>query len=176
MYDFEQYFILKKPIEMELMFLEANVVAVVNGLLLSLVDILLDTPKLKRESFRYILTIKSITYIVTMFISIVSIFVLHGIITGRDNNLLYSLNYTLASQYTIALYLYGAFISLLINFLKEVNKKFGPGILLSFFPGGIITQAVEDRMFMFIDLKASTTIAEKLGHIRYSRLIQDCFL
>ena len=39
MYDFEQYFILKMPIEMELMFFEANVVAVVNGLLLSVVCI-----------------------------------------------------------------------------------------------------------------------------------------
>ncbi len=175
MYDFEQYFILKKPIEMELMFFEGNVVAIVNGLLLSFVDILFDTPKFKRESFRYIITVKSIAYIVTMFISIVSIFVLHGIIINRDNNLLYSLEYTLGSQYTIALYLYGAFISLLINFFKEVNKKFGPGILLKLFSGRYYNPRVEDRIFMFIDLKASTTIAEKLGHIRYSRLIQDCF-
>lgn len=175
MYDFEQYFILKKPIEMDLMFLEANVVAVVNGLLLSLVDILFDTPKFKRESFRYIITVKSLAYIVTMFVSIVSIFVLHGNLTNRDNNLLYSLNYTLNSQYTLALYLYGAFISLLINFLKEVNKKFGPGILVKLFSGRYYNPRVEDRIFMFIDLKASTTIAEKLGHLRYSRLIQDCF-
>jgi adenylate cyclase len=27
----------------------------------------------------------------------------------------------------------------------------------------------------FLDLKSSTTIAEQLGHIRYSELIQDCF-
>lgn len=175
MYDFEQYFILKKPIEMELMFFEGNVVAIVNGLLLSFVDILFDTPKFKRESFRYIITVKSIAYIVTMFISIVSIFVLHGIIINRDNNLMYSLEYTLGSQYTIALYLYGAFISLLINFFKEVNKKFGPGILLKLFSGRYYNPRVEDRIFMFIDLKASTTIAEKLGHLKYSRLIQDCF-
>ena len=28
---------------------------------------------------------------------------------------------------------------------------------------------------MFLDLKSSTTIAEKLGHIKFSRLIQNCF-
>jgi adenylate cyclase len=28
---------------------------------------------------------------------------------------------------------------------------------------------------MFMDLKSSTTYAEKLGHIKYSELIQDCF-
>jgi len=175
MYDFDQYFILKKPVEMELMFLEGNIVSLVNGLLLSLVDMLMDTPNFKRKSFRYILVTKGAAYVVAMFISIVSIFVLHGWIISRENNLIYSINYTLQSQYTIALFLYGAFISLLINFLKEVNKKFGPGILVKLFSGRYYNPRVEDRIFMFIDLKASTTIAEKLGHLRYSRLIQDCF-
>ena len=35
--------------------------------------------------------------------------------------------------------------------------------------------AEEERTFMFLDLKGSTTIAEQLGHRRYSSLIQDCF-
>ncbi len=175
MYDFDQYFILKRPIELELMFFEGNVVSIVNGLLLSLVDILMDTPGFKRKSFRYIMILKSAAYVVTMFISIVSIFVLHGILTSRDNNLWYSLNYTLHSQYTLALYLYGTFISLLINFFKQVNKKFGPGILWKLFSGKYYSPRVEERIFMFIDLKSSTTIAEKLGHYKYSRLIQDCF-
>ncbi|MEM9024611.1 MAG: adenylate/guanylate cyclase domain-containing protein, partial [Bacteroidota bacterium] len=30
-------------------------------------------------------------------------------------------------------------------------------------------------IFMFLDLQESTSIAEQLGHIRYSKLIQDCF-
>ena len=34
----------------------------------------------------------------------------------------------------------------------------------------------EKRIFMFLDLKNSTTIAEKLGHHVYCRFIQDCFL
>ncbi|MEO6637398.1 MAG: adenylate/guanylate cyclase domain-containing protein, partial [Ginsengibacter sp.] len=33
----------------------------------------------------------------------------------------------------------------------------------------------EYRIFMFIDLNSSTTIAEKLGHLNYSNFIQDCF-
>jgi|AntRauTorckE6833_2_1112554.scaffolds.fasta_scaffold07625_3 adenylate cyclase len=28
---------------------------------------------------------------------------------------------------------------------------------------------------MFMDLRSSTTYAEKLGHLKYSELIQDCF-
>ncbi|MDN5204704.1 adenylate/guanylate cyclase domain-containing protein [Fulvivirgaceae bacterium BMA10] len=33
----------------------------------------------------------------------------------------------------------------------------------------------EFRAFMFLDLKSSTTIAESLGHRKYSQLIQSCF-
>jgi len=33
----------------------------------------------------------------------------------------------------------------------------------------------EDRIFMFLDMKSSTTHAEILGAARYSQLIQDCF-
>jgi len=32
-----------------------------------------------------------------------------------------------------------------------------------------------ERIFMFLDLKASTTIAEKLGHVRYFELLNDFF-
>ena len=33
----------------------------------------------------------------------------------------------------------------------------------------------EDRIFMFLDMKSSTTHAEKLGPSRYSMLVRDCF-
>src|SRR5690606_23539690 len=33
----------------------------------------------------------------------------------------------------------------------------------------------EERIFMFMDLKSSTTIAEQLGHLKYSAFIRDCF-
>jgi adenylate cyclase len=175
MYDFEQYFILKRPIDMDLMFLEANIVSLVNGTLLWVVDTLFNGSRLRKRSFRYLILLRSAAYIVTMFISIVSIFVLHGMLTGRENNLLYSLNYTLNSSYTVALYIYGVFISLLINFLKETNKKFGPGVLLKLFSGRYYDPQVEKRIFMFIDLKSSTAIAERLGNLKYSMMIQDCF-
>ncbi len=175
MYGPDRFFILMKPIELEQKFLEANVVSILNGLLLSLVDLMLDTPNFKRKSFRYTIIVKSLAYIVIMFISIVMLFIMDGILTGRDNNFWYSLNYALNSNYTIALYLYGAAVSLMINFLKQVNKKFGPGILWKLFSGKYYSPRVEQRIFMFIDLKSSTTIAEKLGHYKYSRLIQDCF-
>ncbi|GAB4417293.1 MAG: hypothetical protein OHK0039_27440 [Bacteroidia bacterium] len=41
----------------------------------------------------------------------------------------------------------------------------------------VTTQAAseEDRIFMFLDLKSSTRIAEELGHVRYFNLLNDFF-
>ena len=69
--------------------------------------------------------------------------------------------------------------SLLVNFVmasvREVNLLLGPGNLWKLIKGDFYSPRVEKRVFMFIDLKGSTTIAEELGHIQYSRFIQDCF-
>jgi len=71
--------------------------------------------------------------------------------------------------------IYSFLVTFIINFLTEIDKKFGPGNLRMMLTGKFYTPKEEDRIFMFIDLRSSTTIAEKLGHLKYSELIQDCF-
>ncbi len=66
--------------------------------------------------------------------------------------------------------------TLLINFIALMNKKFGPNQMFLIFLGRYNKPRTENRIFMFLDLKSSTYIAEKLGHIIYSQLLQDCFL
>ena len=56
-----------------------------------------------------------------------------------------------------------------------MNKKFGPGILLKYVTGKYFSPKEENRIFMFLDLKSSTTIAENLSHVLYSKFVQDCF-
>ncbi|MGW8123197.1 adenylate/guanylate cyclase domain-containing protein [Roseivirga echinicomitans] len=71
------------------------------------------------------------------------------------------------------------FYSILVNFvmalLRQINLLLGSGNLWRLLRGDFYTPRVENRVFMFIDLKSSTSMAETLGHIRYSQLIQDCF-
>jgi adenylate cyclase len=71
--------------------------------------------------------------------------------------------------------LYYFIISLIINFVNQINKRYGPGILIPLLLGSYRTPKEEERIFVFMDLKSSTTIAEKLGHLRYSAFIRDCF-
>jgi len=63
-----------------------------------------------------------------------------------------------------------------ISFINQINKKFGPGILIPMLLGRYRDPVEQERLFMLLDMKSSTTIAEKLGHRRYSSLVRDSFL
>ena len=63
----------------------------------------------------------------------------------------------------------------LLSVFRQVNLMLGPGVLRKLIKGQFYTPREEERVFMFLDLKSSTEMAEKLGHIQYSQMIQDCF-
>jgi len=56
-----------------------------------------------------------------------------------------------------------------------ISEKFDKAKLLKILVGHYKNPKEEHRIFMFLDLKSSTTYAEQLGHFKYSQLIQDCF-
>jgi adenylate cyclase len=68
-------------------------------------------------------------------------------------------------------YLSGFFI----NFFKGVIKKVGRGNFRNWILGMMNKPREEGRIFMFIDMKSSTSIAEKLEHKKFSHLVQDIF-
>jgi adenylate cyclase len=70
---------------------------------------------------------------------------------------------------------YLSVVSILLSFIRQVDRKFGPGNLVRLLIGRYHRPREEQRIFQFLDLQASTTHAERLGHMRYSRLLQDCF-
>lgn len=57
----------------------------------------------------------------------------------------------------------------------HVNDKYGPGVLWKLILGRYHSPREEERIFMFVDIKSSTTIAEKLGHINFFDLLNDFF-
>jgi len=56
-----------------------------------------------------------------------------------------------------------------------INDKYGPGELKKFLLGKYFHPKIEERIFMFLDLKDSTSIAEKLGEHKYFSFIQKVF-
>ena len=68
-----------------------------------------------------------------------------------------------------------AFLVSVTQFMLQVSDKFGPGILWKFITGKYYHPREEERIFMFLDLKSSTTIAEKIGHKKFFNLLKEIF-
>ncbi|WP_215224423.1 adenylate/guanylate cyclase domain-containing protein [Echinicola shivajiensis] len=76
---------------------------------------------------------------------------------------------------SFAIYLYIVTVDSLMFGLRQAQFYFGSDNLWQLIRGKFYTPREEERIFMFLDLQSSTAHAERLGHIQYSKLIQDCF-
>ena len=64
-------------------------------------------------------------------------------------------------------------VSLILSLLyTEINDTIGNNFLINFFTGKYHQPQEEQRIFMFVDMKSSTTHAEQLGNKQYFRLLK----
>jgi adenylate cyclase len=59
--------------------------------------------------------------------------------------------------------------------MLQVSDKFGPGILWKFLTGKYYHPRQEERIFMFLDLRSSTTIAEKMNSEKFFGLLKEVY-
>jgi adenylate cyclase len=80
----------------------------------------------------------------------------------------------LSPSFLINVFLFGFLVSF-TQFMLQVSDKFGPGILWKFITGKYYHPRQEERIFMFLDLKSSTTIAEKMNSTKFFELLKEIF-
>lgn len=68
-----------------------------------------------------------------------------------------------------------AFLVALTQLLLQISSKFGHQTFWYIISGKYHMPKAEKRIFMFLDLNASTTIAEQLGNENYHALLKDFF-
>lgn len=68
-----------------------------------------------------------------------------------------------------------ASIILVTQFYAEVSNNIGNSVLANFFKGKYHRPIEEERIFMFLDMKSSTTIAENLGHVIYFEMLREYY-
>ncbi|TRX65086.1 adenylate/guanylate cyclase domain-containing protein [Flammeovirga kamogawensis] len=66
-------------------------------------------------------------------------------------------------------------IGTFINSIFQLKDILGPELFSSILKGNYHHPKEEDRIFMFLDLNNSTSIAEEIGHTQYSKFIQQTF-
>ncbi len=64
---------------------------------------------------------------------------------------------------------------MIVSGIFQISRKMGPGVLGNWMLGKYHEPKEEERIFMFLDMKDSTTLAEKLGALRFSALVRDFF-
>lgn len=78
-------------------------------------------------------------------------------------------------RYPIKNALIWSFIVAITQLLLQVSSKFGQGTFWDIIRGKYNTPKEEKRIFMFVDMNSSTTIAEELGDETYHALLHDFF-
>lgn len=170
------YLIFTKP---ENLFL-AHVMATLMGLLVGMILLVVDNHRLQpsfcTKGLGATIMVKGISYVFTIMlvVQIVSFSFLLILGSGPAEAIQRHLEF-ISSAYFVSIIAYSSAVALFISFIRQVDTKFGPGNLFNMLIGRYQSPKVEDRIFMFLDLKNSTPYAEKLGHLKYSRMLQDCF-
>jgi len=145
------------------------------GSLFTLIDKITDKQKIRRRSLGSLILIKSGLYLLSFAIAglvTYAVYQIFGLLTQKQWE--ESVSY-INTAYSISMLVYFTVMIVFMNFLIQVSRKFGPGNLIKILIGKYSKPKKENRLFMFMDLRGSTAIAEKLGHDKYSELMQSCF-
>ena len=153
---------------------------VIVGVLVGILLVSINNQLFRKRSFKFAMLTTLIAYVlifllVTVGSTSIYIIVEEGLQGISYDIIIFELGNVFGSTLIIPFFiLYGATI-LITLFLLQVNDKFGPGILLKFLAGNYHRPKKEERIFMFMDMRSSTTIAEKIGNEKYFNLLKDLF-
>jgi len=145
------------------------------GLVFGLLELFLF-PQAERRFLRWPFTktllFKTLVYTAAVYAVTVAMAIISGLLEGRKMS---ELPAFLASMEHLSLVVYTLVIYGLIVFFLQINYLLGEGILWKFIRGKYHQPREEERIFMFLDMKSSTAIAEQLGHVRFYALLNELF-
>ncbi len=146
------------------------------GLTYWLSEILSNTHELRQKSYGFTILFRS-SFLVLMTVVMVLMTRVAAFVLGNisSTEIVPTLVARLSSKPTLVFLLYVFLVASILTFFKHVREMIGARVLWELIQGKYFHPKQETRIFLFLDLKSSTQHAEKLGHIRYSQLIRDCF-
>ena len=116
---------------------------------------------MKRRSFTSAVLLSTIYNLM----AIIGIVIISSVIFDENGSVALSFGDLWGTPQAQNTILFSLLMSFLFSFLFQVNELIGGRIFFSFFTGKYHKPIEEDRIFMFLDLKSSTAVAEKIGHI-----------
>ncbi len=156
----------------------ATIAGLIIGVLVGLIELYLFPRWFRNKSLRRVLFVKTLVFVATMFfVSIMALF--FYVIIFHDEVPLSEYPQQIAEYIHSSLFYYfflwGLIITISGNFLRLLSRKFGHAQFFAMLTGRYYRPREEERVFLFMDLDNSTLTNAKLGHVRYSKMIQECY-
>ncbi len=149
------------------------------GSILAVFEVFYFTDRFKKRSFGYAILMKSLFYLGGMIILIFLITVFEYFnnteVSGEKFIDISSAFFENISVVLLTNFFPWIPVFLLCIIFLQVSDKYGQGVFLKFMYGKYHSPKEETRIFMFLDIKSSTSIAEVLGSLKYFDLIYDFF-
>lgn len=176
---FTSFFSIPRTYIFERFFWVNTLSALVSGLVSGSVFIFFLRDNLRSQSFGFAIVISSVVVItINFFITILGYELFLSRQIGEhliDSVFLSRTDLLLRAPFYLKNLVFWMIIVLLTIQTINVNEKYGPGVLFKLIIGRYHQPREETRIFMFVDIKSSTMIAEKLGHIKFFDLLNDFF-
>ncbi len=157
----------------------AIVWAFMGGTMFSIIELFYLQEKLQNRSFMGIVTIKMIIYFFMLVVINLLTSLFYNSVTlslppwnGQVLAKVGSFLTTVSFWHPVLPFVLILIVTL---FLIQINYKFGQGELWKYIRGKYFHPREEERIFLFLDISSSTTIAEKIGHIRFFNFINDFY-
>ncbi len=154
-------------------------IALLAGLLLGALEIRYFNKLFIRKSFTGKIVYKSTIYLLLILFFLLVLTMIANAVqlhTGLADSRVWRYEWMFFSSYafwSVAVYI-AAIIGVSL-FYNEVSDNLGHAVLINFFSGKYHTPKEEERIFMFLDMKSSTAIAEQIGHLKYFDMLRQYY-
>lgn len=160
-------------------FVFASLAMFILGILIGTMEVLFFYNRFRGRNLLAKFGIKFLIYVGILFITIMITYPIAGAIESGVSPLNYDVLQKLLRFLTSMTFLSTSIqlaIELFLSLIySSISENLGHNVLRNFFTGKYHTPKVEKRIFMFMDMKDSTSIAEKLGHVKYFDFLQQYY-
>jgi len=149
------------------------------GILVAVFEFKIFNPQYRKLSFLSIISLKTLLYFLSFLLIIIGVkgyvdSLFSGVgfweyINGTEfKRFIQEEDFDVILTYTL-------FFLIIITFTIQMGRKIGYTMLLDTISGKYHIPKEEKRIFMLLDLKSSTTIAEKFGDLKYHQFLNDFY-
>ena len=133
--------------------------------------------KIRKQRFMIVLGTRSLFYLILILTVIVSEIGLARMIKddltfsqlmqNKDFNF-----YIFGGEFVTSVF-YTFALVVVINFSRQISRKLGQGVLISFITGRYYHPVERDKIFMFLNIPSSNLIIEKIGRLKFHFFINE---